>query len=78
VNTVRGIGKIFEFSVNADNVLKWINLYASVYHGANITNNVNDVIFEERYSISVERAARETVAEKSEEARRCKKRNRIF
>jgi hypothetical protein len=33
--------------------------------------------FEEKYSISVERAARETVAEKPEKTRRRKKRNRI-
>jgi hypothetical protein len=34
--------------------------------------------FEEKYSISVERAARETVAEKSEKAKKRKKRNRTF
>jgi hypothetical protein len=35
------------------------------------------VIFEEGYSVFVERAARETVAEKFEELKNRKKRNRI-
>jgi hypothetical protein len=78
VNTVRGIGKIFEFSVDADNMLEWINLYALIYYDVSIINGVGDVIFEKRYSISVERAVRETVAEKPEKLRKCKKRNRIF
>jgi hypothetical protein len=34
------------------------------------------MIFEEKYSISAERAARETVTEKPEETKRRKKRNR--
>jgi hypothetical protein len=34
------------------------------------------MIFEKRYSVSIERAARETVAEKSKELKRRKKRNR--
>jgi hypothetical protein len=33
--------------------------------------------FEEEYSISVKRVARETVAEKSEESKKRKKRNKI-
>jgi hypothetical protein len=36
------------------------------------------MIFEERYLISIERAARETVVEKSEKLKKRKKRNRIF
>jgi hypothetical protein len=36
------------------------------------------MIFEEKYSIFAERAARETVAEKSEKIKGRKKRNRIF
>jgi hypothetical protein len=78
VNIVRGIGKIFEFSADADNVPEWINLYVLIYYGANAINSVGDMIFEERYSISVKRAAREIVAEKSKEIRRRKKRNKIF
>jgi hypothetical protein len=35
------------------------------------------VIFEKRYSIPAERAARETVAEKSEKPKKRKKRNKI-
>jgi hypothetical protein len=35
------------------------------------------MVFEKGYSIFVERAARETVAEKPEKTRRRKKRNRI-
>jgi hypothetical protein len=35
------------------------------------------MIFEKRYSISAERAAREIVTEKSEKSRKYKKRNRI-
>jgi hypothetical protein len=64
VNIVRGIEKIFESLTDADNVSEWINLYAPIYHGVNTANGAGDVIFEEGYSISVEQAARETVAEK--------------
>jgi hypothetical protein len=35
------------------------------------------MIFEKKYSIFAERAARETVAEKSKKSKRRKKRNRI-
>jgi hypothetical protein len=77
VNTVRGIGEIFELPADADNVPEWINLYAPIYHDINTVNSAGDVIFEERYSVSAERTARETVTEKSEEVRERKKRNRI-
>jgi hypothetical protein len=77
VNTVRDIGKIFEFSADADDVPEWINLYALIYYGVSAVNGAGDIIFEEGYSIFVERAARETVAEKSEESKKCKKRSRI-
>jgi hypothetical protein len=36
------------------------------------------MVFEKKYLIFAERAARETVAEKSEKVRERKKRNRIF
>jgi hypothetical protein len=36
------------------------------------------MIFEKEYSIFIERAARETVSEKSEKLKKRKKRNRIF
>jgi hypothetical protein len=78
VNIVRGIGKIFEFLTDADNVSEWINLYAPVYYNANIVNGADNVIFEKEYSISVERVARETVVKKFEKLKRRKKRNRIF
>jgi hypothetical protein len=78
VNTVRGIGKIFEFPVDIDNVLEWINLYVPVYHNVSVVNSVNNIIFEEEYSIPAKRAARETVAEKFEESKRRKKKSRIF
>jgi hypothetical protein len=78
VNTVRDIGKVFEFLADVDDVPEWINLYAPVYHGVNAVNGVDDVVFEERYSISVKRVARETVAEKFKKLRRRKKRNKIF
>jgi hypothetical protein len=78
VNIVRGIREIFEFPADIDNVLEWINLYASIYYNANAVNGVYDVIFEERYSVFVERVARETVIEKFEELRGRKKRSRIF
>jgi hypothetical protein len=54
VNTVRGIGKIFESSADADNMSEWINPYAPVYHDANTANGADNVIFEEGYSISAE------------------------
>jgi hypothetical protein len=78
VNIVRGIGKIFKFSVNTDNVSEWINLYVLVYYGVSAANGAGDVIFEEGYSISAERVAREIVAEKSKKIRKRKKRSRIF
>jgi hypothetical protein len=59
-------------------VPEWINLYAPIYYNINVVNSAGNMVFEERYSVFVERAARETVAEKSEEVRECKKRNRIF
>jgi hypothetical protein len=77
VNTVRGIGEIFEFPVNVNNVLEWINLYASIYHNINIINSAGDMVFEKKYSIFAERIARETVAEKSEKLKKRKKRNKI-
>jgi uncharacterized protein YegJ (DUF2314 family) len=77
VNIVRDIGKIFEFLVNVDDVSEWINLYAPIYYGVNTINGVNNMIFEEKYSIFAKRAAREIVIEKSEKPRRRKKRNRI-
>jgi hypothetical protein len=78
VNTVRGIGKIFESLSDVDDILEWINLYALIYHDANIVNNVDDIIFEKRYLIFIERAARETVTKKSKKLKKRKKRNRIF
>jgi hypothetical protein len=78
VNIVRGIEKIFESLVDVNNVPEWINLYALIYYGANIVNNAGDIVFEEKYSIFIERAAREIVAEKFEELKKYKKRNRIF
>jgi hypothetical protein len=59
-------------------MLEWINLYAPVYHNVSVINDAGDMAFEERYSVSAERAARETVAEKSEELKGRKKRNRTF
>jgi hypothetical protein len=56
---------------------EWINPYALIYHNANTINGADDIAFEEEYSISAERAAREIVAEKSEKLKKCKKRNRI-
>jgi hypothetical protein len=70
VNTVRGIEKIFEFSPNVNNVLKWINLYAPIYYDTNIINSADNMTFEKKYSISAERAARETVAEKSKKLKK--------
>jgi hypothetical protein len=77
VNTVRDIGEIFEFPINIDDVLKWINLYALIYYGANIINNADDITFEKEYSISIKRAAREIVTEKPEKLKKRKKRNKI-
>jgi hypothetical protein len=73
VNTVRGIGEIFEFPVNVNNVLEWINLYASIYHNASTANNADNITFEKRYSIPAKRTAREAVAEKPKESKRRKK-----
>jgi hypothetical protein len=56
---------------------EWINSYASIYYGVSIANDADDIIFEERYSISAKRAARETVIEKSEKLKKRKKRNNI-
>jgi hypothetical protein len=77
VNTIRGIGKIFEFSANANNVPEWINSYAPVYHNISAANGADNMAFEKEYSISAERAAREIVAEKPKETKKRKKRNRI-
>jgi hypothetical protein len=77
VNIVRDIGEIFEFLADADNVSEWINLYAPVYYDASVIKSADNMIFEKRYSISAEQAARKTVIEKSEEVRKCKKRNKI-
>jgi hypothetical protein len=77
VNIVRGIGKIFEFPADVDNVSEWINLYVSIYYDASAINDVNNMIFKEKYSIFIERAVYETVTEKFEELRKRKKRNRI-
>jgi hypothetical protein len=63
---------------DVDNVPEWINSYASVYYSVSAVNSAGDVIFEEKYSISAERAARETVIEKLEKLKRRKKRSRIF
>jgi hypothetical protein len=78
VNIVRGIGKIFEFPINVNNIPEWINLYASIYHDTNIVNNAGDVTFEEKYSIFIERAAYKAVTENPEKLRKRKKRSRIF
>jgi hypothetical protein len=77
MNIVRGIGKIFESSINADNILEWINLYAPIYHDVNVINNADDMAFEKGYSISTKRIIRETVTEKFEKLRKRKKRNKI-
>jgi hypothetical protein len=77
VNIIRGTGEIFEFSTDVNNVPEWINLYVSVYHDVSTANSVGDIAFEKEYSISAERITRETMAEKSEEIRRRKKRNKI-
>jgi hypothetical protein len=63
VNTVRDIEKIFEFLADVNNMSEWINLYAPIYYGASAVNGADDIIFEEKYSISIKRAARETVTE---------------
>jgi hypothetical protein len=78
VNTVRGIGEIFEFLADVDDVPEWINLYSPIYYVASVVNGVSDnMVFKEEYSIFVERAAREIVAEKSEELKKRKKKSRI-
>jgi hypothetical protein len=51
--------------------------YASIYYDANTANGADNVTFKEKYSVSIERAARETVAEKSKKLKKRKKRNRI-
>jgi hypothetical protein len=78
VNIVRNIEEILEFPIDVDNVLEWINLYASIYYGASAVNDADDMIFEERYSVFIEWVVRETVAEKFEELKGRKKRSRIF
>jgi hypothetical protein len=78
VNPVRGIGEIFESLTDVDNVPEWINLYAPIYYNANIINGAGDMIFEEEYSISAKRVAREIVTEKSEKLKGRKKRSKNF
>jgi hypothetical protein len=78
VNIVRGIGEIFEFLTDVDDMPEWINLYAPIYHNANIINGVGDMAFEKEYSIFIKRAAREAVAEKSKKSRKCKKKIGFF
>jgi hypothetical protein len=58
-------------------VLEWINLYAPIYYGASAVNGADNMIFEKRYSIFIERAARETVREKFEKLKKHKKRSKI-
>jgi hypothetical protein len=77
VNIVRGIGKIFEFSANINNVSEWINLYAPIYYDISTANGADNIIFEKKYSISVERAIREIVTEKPKKPKERKKRSRI-
>jgi hypothetical protein len=48
-----------------------------MYHDASIINGVDNIAFKEKYSIFIERTARETVTEKSEKLKKRKKRNRI-
>jgi hypothetical protein len=74
VNTVRGTGEIFESLADINNMPEWINPYALIYYSVNTINSVDNMTFEERYSIFTERAAREIVTEKS---KKCKKRNKI-
>jgi hypothetical protein len=77
VNIVRDIEKIFEFSVDINDVSEWINLYVPIYYSASVVNSADNIIFEKKYSIPAERAARKIVIKKSEKLKKRKKRSKI-